>query len=306
MTSAKRLGAYFLSLLAAVVFHGATTSTAYAEGNATGEPRIASIGGDVTEILYALGYDAHIVAVDSTSVYPGDALKTKKNLGYMRALSSEGVLSVSPTLIIASEKSGPPEVIAALKASSVKYISIAAPDSPEGVGQRVKAIAEAVGAQDKASVLLDKVKGSFDALAARRAKAKSPVRVLFLLSLQNGKATAAGAHTAADEVIKLAGGENAAAGFDGYKPLSDEAATAMAPEAILVMNRGQQPGDPGESVEARVAAMQGLSATPAVRNKKVLEVDGAALLQFGPRTADSAQKLLDTLHPELVSASDGH
>ena len=67
--------------------------------DATGRPievtdasRIVSIGGAVTEILYALGLDKNIVAIDTTSLYPPQALQEKPNVGYMRQLSPEGVL----------------------------------------------------------------------------------------------------------------------------------------------------------------------------------------------------------------------
>ena len=59
--------------------------------------RIVSIGGAVTEILYALGADKKIVGVDSTSLYPPRAMKDKPNVGYMRQLSAEGVLGLRPS-----------------------------------------------------------------------------------------------------------------------------------------------------------------------------------------------------------------
>src|SRR6478735_5285853 len=45
--------------------------------------RIVSIGGAVTEILYALGFDDRIAGVDATSLYPPAALRDKPNVGYM-------------------------------------------------------------------------------------------------------------------------------------------------------------------------------------------------------------------------------
>ncbi len=77
--------------------------------------RIVSIGGSITEILYALGEQQKIVAVDTTSLYPPSALKEKPNVGYMRQLSAEGVLALSPTLILAIEGSGPKETIDVLE-----------------------------------------------------------------------------------------------------------------------------------------------------------------------------------------------
>ena len=70
--------------------------------------RILTIGGDVTEIVYALGAQARLVGVDSTSQFPAEALRDKKSVGYMRALSSEGVISVNATLVLASDARGRP------------------------------------------------------------------------------------------------------------------------------------------------------------------------------------------------------
>jgi len=80
----------------------------------SGEPqpidssRIVSIGGAVTETIYALGLESRIVGVDTTSLYPPEALKRAPNVGYMRALSAEGILSLKPSWVIAIEGSGPP------------------------------------------------------------------------------------------------------------------------------------------------------------------------------------------------------
>ncbi len=56
--------------------------------------RIVSIGGAITEILYALGFEDRIAGVDATSLYPPSALRDKPNVGYMRQLSPEGVLGL--------------------------------------------------------------------------------------------------------------------------------------------------------------------------------------------------------------------
>jgi iron complex transport system substrate-binding protein len=269
--------------------------------------RIVSIGGDVTEILYALGLEGNVVAVDTTSVYPAVALETKKSVGYMRALSTEGVLSLAPSVIIAAEDAGPPEVVSALKQSPVPFVTIGGTDSPAGTEQRIRAVAAAVGASEKGERLAADVRQRYDSLARKRETVGERPRVLFLLSVQNGRATAGGKGTAADEVIRLAGGQNVITGFEGYRPLSDEAAVELAPQIILVMKRSQQPGGAAsESIEKLIATMPGLSATPAARSNRIVEVDGAALLQFGPRTADAADELLAIFKTAKNSASSGH
>jgi iron complex transport system substrate-binding protein len=265
--------------------------------------RIVSIGGDVTEILYALGLESNIVAVDTTSVYPPSALAAKKSVGYMRALSTEGVLSLAPSVIIAAEDAGPPEVVSALKQSPVPVVTIGGADTPAGTEDRIRAVAAAVGVPQKGEVLAANIRRRYDELARKRETSGIRPKVLFLLSLQSGRATAGGRGTSADEVISLAGGQNVVTAFDGYKQLSDEAAIELAPEIILVMKRSQQPGgSTSEPVEKLIATMPGLSATPAARNGRIVEVDGAALLQFGPRTADAAAELLSVFTAGKKSA----
>ena len=83
----------------------ALISSASAEDKAS---RIVSIGGSITEIVYALGEEDRLIARDQTSIYP-DAAKKLPDVGYIRQLSPEGVLSVNPDLVIALEGYGPPE-----------------------------------------------------------------------------------------------------------------------------------------------------------------------------------------------------
>ena len=86
--------------------------------------RIVSVGGAVTEILYALGLADRIVAVDTTSLFPAEALKQKPNVGYMRALSAEGVLGLNPSLVLAIDGAGPKETIAVLEAATVPLVRV--------------------------------------------------------------------------------------------------------------------------------------------------------------------------------------
>lgn len=166
--------------------------------------RILSLGGDVTEILYALGQEQKIVAVDTTSQFPASALTDKKSVGYLRALSAEGVLSMNPTLIIASEQAGPPEVVKAIKGSGVQYVDIAEKQTAESVPEKVRRIGEVVGTASEAQTLASKIEAEFASLENDRKQIKDRKKVLFVLAVQNGRATVGGTGTGADAVLKLA------------------------------------------------------------------------------------------------------
>ena len=262
--------------------------------------RIVAIGGDVTEILYALKADAKIAAVDSTSQFPVQALNEKPNVGYMRALSAEGVLSANPTVIVASKDAGPPDVVKALKASAVPYVEVPDDRTPEGAAAKVRFIASLVGAESAGEALAKSVEQDFAALAQDRAKITKPVRAIFVLTVQNGRATVAGGHTSADAVIKLAGAENAAGGIEGYKPLVEEAATELASDAIVTMRHSSS-----TFTSDQMLSVKGLQASPAGQNKRVIEMDGLYLLSFGPRSAHAARDLMAALYPGLTERRAG-
>lgn len=264
--------------------------------------RIVSVGGDVTEILYELGLGDHVVAVDTTSVFPQEAVSEKKSVGYMRALSTEGVLSVGPTLILATDKSGPPEVVAALKDSSIPFVSVQSADTPEGVAEKTQLIANIVGKQEAGQALAARILADFETVGETRKRIEKPAKVLFLLSVQSGRALAGGRHTAADAMLGLIGAENVARSFDGYKPLSGEAALALAPDAIIVMRAapGHRISEASDPIATEIKAIAGLASTPAVRDGRIIEFDGSLMLQFGPRAPRAAQDLMQILYPNIT------
>lgn len=262
--------------------------------------RILSIGGDITEIIYALGQQARLVAVDATSQFPPDALKQKPSVGYMRALSTEGVLSVGASLILASERAGPPEVVKALKQAAVPYVEVQDGLSPEGVVAKVRFLAGALDKLPEGEVLAARLEAEFAALARHRGQIKRKLSVLFVLNVQNGRATVGGAETSADAIIRLAGADNAAAAINGFKPMVDEALVELQPDAVVTLRRSS-----GQHDTEQLMSMQGMLATPAGASRRIVDMDGLYLLGFGPRTASAALDLMRMLYPELGLPASG-
>ena len=256
--------------------------------------RIVSIGGAITEILYALGLQDRIVGVDTTSLYPPKALGEKPNVGYMRQLSAEGVLGLNPQLILAIEGAGPNETLDVLDAAKIPFVSFPETYTEQGLIEKIKLVAHAMDADARGACLTAAVSGDLAELKRLRDNVKQPARVMFVMSFLNGRAMVAGHKTAANEIIKLAGGINAVDGFDGYKPINDEAIVAAKPDVILTMQRGR------EQLDAQtVFANQSFALTPAAAKKSFVAMDGLYLLGFGPRTAAAARDLALSLYPDL-------
>ena len=256
---------------------------------------IVSIGGSITEIIYALGKGDQLIARDTTSSFPA-AANDLPDVGYMRALSPEGVLSVSPGLIVSEDGAGPPETIDVLKAADIPLVMITDEFSRAGIVAKIRAVGEAVGATDEAEALaveIDTKLQSAEETATARA-GETPKRVLFILSIQGGRIMASGRNTAADSIISMAGAVNAIAEFEGYKQLSDEAISVAAPDVILMMDRG---GDHGAD-NSELLSMPAIVTTPAAETESVVRMNGLYLLGFGPRTADAVLELSAALYGE--------
>jgi iron complex transport system substrate-binding protein len=256
--------------------------------------RIVAVGGAVTEILYELGLKDRIVAVDTTSLFPAEALKQKPSVGYMRALSAEGVLGLNPSLVLAIEGAGPKETIAVLEAATVPLVRVPDRYTGEGILEKIRLIADVAGVADQGRCIAGTVKIDLDALNTLRMKITQPRKVMFVLSLQGGKAMVAGRNTAADGIITLAGAVNAIDAYEGYKQIADEAVIAAAPDTVLVMQRQQDPID-AKTLFAHAAFVP----TPAAARQSFVAMDGLYLLGFGPRTAKAARDLAAQLYPAL-------
>ena len=254
--------------------------------------RLVSIGGSLTEIIYALGEEEKLVARDQTALFP-EAATQLPDVGYMRALAPEGVLSVNPTALLVIEGSGPPEALDVLSHTGVQYQAVPESFSHEGILVKVRAVGQALGVQDKAESLISEIDTALKSVEARTADIAERKRVLFVLSTDGGKIQASGTDTAANGIIELAGAINAVGDYSGYKALTEEAVIEAAPDVILMMDRG---GGDHATTDADLLANPAIALTEAGRNKAIIRLDGAYLLGFGPRTAAAVGELVDALY----------
>ncbi|MBQ0751677.1 MAG: ABC transporter substrate-binding protein [Roseovarius sp.] len=263
--------------------------------------RVLSIGGSVTEIVHALGQEHRLVARDTTSTFPPKVTELP-DVGYARALSPEGVLSVAPSLILAIEGAGPPDTIEVLAQSGVTFVSIPEAQSADGILAKITAVGAALGVPDRAEALATETRAALDTAAARTSEVPEAARkrVLFILSLQGGRILASGRDTQAAAIIEMAGGINAVTGFDGYKQMTDEAVAEAAPDVILMMDRT---GDHA-ILDEQLFGLPAIRTTPAGAHDSIVRMNGLYLLGFGPRTAGAALDLNRALYGTARAAHD--
>lgn len=243
-----------------------------------GLPRLVTISGAITEVVYALGAEAQLVGTDTTSLYPAAALKTAK-VGYMRQLSAEGVLSLKPDAVIATTEAGPPVVLDQLRSAGVQLTLLKSEHTWDDVRTKVQAVGRAARREAAARELQARIDAEWAQLTQHIAAQTRPKpRVLFILS-HGPSPQVAGAETAADAVIRFAGGVNALTGFAGYRPMTAEAMASAAPDVILTTDQGLEAlGGPQKFWQRPELAL-----TPAYRRRALVSLDALLLLGFGPR-----------------------
>lgn len=250
-------------------------------GAARAADRIVTLGSDATEIVFALGKGAQVVAIDESSLYPPAATRLPK-LGYFRTLAPEPILAARPTLVIAADGAGPEAVLGKVEQAGIRVVRLKDPHNLAGVGVKIRTIAAATGTQAQGEKLI----ADLDTRMARvPANAKHP-RMMLILAQAPGRLMASGSGTAGDGFIRLAGGVNAFPG-EGYKPLSAEGALAAKPDYILVPSHVLGMAGGLEAIRKDPA----LARTPAAQAGRIIVVDSLGALNFGPRLPEAVAKL---------------
>jgi len=250
--------------------------------HAASPERVVTLGGSVTEIVYRLGQEKKLVGDDLSSLYPEAATKLPR-VGYYRAVPVEGVLALKPDLVLASEQAGPPEALKRLGEVGVRVVTLSDQPSVESLMDRIHGVAEALDAQAEGERLAASVAQDLEraeALPATRARA-------VLLVNRTGTPQGAGAGTAANEVLRLAGLENALAGQQGYKPVSAEAMGALAPDIIVITQTSLQATGGMEAL----LRLPGIASTPAASRRRVVVMDDLLILGMGPRLPQALTEL---------------
>ena len=231
--------------------------------------RIVSIGPATTELILALGGEQSLVATDVSSPEPRGVPK----VGYHRALAAEGILSLSPTLVVGSDEMGPNSTLDQLRRANVKVEVMATAPTLANLNERIDTLAHLLGGQTAGSKLKEQIAAQSDTLAAQ-AKQNKPLKVAFLLLHKGQPTSIAGGNTTASALVTLAGGVNPVAGLHDYKPVSTESLIELQPDLVLVSGRDWQQYQDPDAVLSQVPA---LSATPAGKNKAIHAIDGHAL-----------------------------
>lgn len=255
------------------------------EGSVSGNApqRIVSLATGIGETLVALGVGDRVVGRDETSQV--EALSEIPVVTQAHSVSAERVLALDPDLVLIDASTAPAEAIDQIAASGVRIVEVPEAWTLTDIAPRMKAVADAVGVNPQ---------GLIDALPTDSDPAADAPRVAFLyLRGTAGIYLLGGTGSGADSIITAAGGVDvgAQAGYDAFIPLTAEALATLNPDVLIVMTKGL------ESVNGidGLVELPGVAQTTAGKDRRVIVVDDAILLSFGPRTPALIEQLREAI-----------
>lgn len=266
----------WVNLLACATF---LSTSAIAEKSSE---RLLSIGGDVTEIIYALGAEQQLIGRDSTSEIPEQAKKLP-DVGYMRQLNTEGILALKPTRIIATQVAQPTVVLEQIKATGVQVDTVPFKYTEESVLEKIAIIGQLVGKENEAKALAEKFSQEMQAID----RTPRDVKAMFILNRAGANQMVAGKNTVADSAIRLIGAKNAMGDAARFVPISQEGVIAANPDLLIITKLGL------ESLGSldKLWDLPGIALTNAGKNKQVVVVEDIAFMTFGLGIAQELQKI---------------
>lgn len=257
------------------------------------EERIVCIAKQYTEIIWALGAQKDIVAVDVSSTYPPE-VKKLPTVGYHRALSAEGILAAKPTLIIHDNNIGPEHVVKQLEDLKIpmKVFETKA-QTIDSTLLLIREMGNYFNKQQRAEELCKKLSDDMASATANTAKYKDTLKVLVI---HFGRATNAylvmTKKSTAAKMIAWAGGQMAVTAEKGMKQLSAEVVAASDPDVILLTDFGyDRLGTP-----EKIKELPGISGTKAAKNNRIYRVEEHDLVYLGPRTGENVLLLQKLIH----------
>lgn len=255
------------------------------------DSRLVVTGGSLTDVVFAVGGEAEVVAVDSSSLSPPEA-QQKPVIGYYRELSAEGVLSMSPTHLWALEGTGSEQTLRQIERTGVVIERFAKPQSVADLIAMIERVGSELGRQDEAKQVIASIEADLQSMnTLLSASSQAHRRGLFVLQASERGIVAAGQNTVPALLFQYAQVENMVE-HNGYKPVSTEYLAVSQPDFLVA---------PSHVVEAAggregFCAQSSLRLIDAARDCRLLVLDSMLALGMTTRIADAIQQVHTYAH----------
>lgn len=255
--------------------------------------RIVSMAPNLTEILFALGLGPNVVGVTQDSDYP-PAAKDKPRVGTFWQPDIEAVIATRPDLVVTETFEQHRDLARRLQRMGYNSLMVEM-DTIRGLYEGILAIGQATGSTRQAQTLCENIRAQIGQLVAATDKRR---RAKVLWVVQREPLRVAGRTTFINEMIELAGGENAVGQtLHVYPAIGAEQVIAAAPEVII--EPALLPAMIAEQRAQALSYWSRFSTLPAVRTGRIHVIDGDLISRLGPRLPKGIRTIAGCLDPAL-------
>ncbi|MGO1838920.1 MAG: heme/hemin ABC transporter substrate-binding protein [Candidatus Microbacterium stercoravium] len=265
------------------------------------------LAGSIAATAWALGFGDTLVGVDQSTTFPGtEGLEKVTSGGH--TINAEAVIGLDPDVVITDGTVGPRDVIEQLRDVGITVVFVDSAPSFEGAQDLARQVAAVYGAPDAGDQLAERIAEDVAETTAEIARLvpeddDDRVRMVFLYLRGNaGVYYMFGEESGADQLIASLGGIDVAGelGWEGMRPMTDEALLAADPDLILTMTAGIASTG---GVDGLLEEKPAVALTTAGQNQRIVDMDDGTVLSFGPRSADVIEALARAIYaPENATA----
>lgn len=254
-------------------------------------PRIVSTSPSMTEIVFAIGRGSSLVGRSSFCDYPAETLAIEVVGGFADP-NLERIVALQPTLVTGERGPAGPDLPGRLGALGIgTYFPLI--DRVTDIEKTIEEMGQKLAAADAARTLARELGAQISAVGERVRGAKRP-RVVFLFDFR--PLIAAGPESFPADALSLAGCDNAVTSGSKYPTLGPEGLLALDPDLIIDGSAGAYP----ESAAELVRSITGLSHLRALREQRVVRLEGTAALRPGPRIGAGIEQIAKIAHGNVL------
>jgi len=282
------------SLLAALLLMVTLPALADEAPNPPPGDRVVCVSKQINEFIYDIGAESHLVARDLTSIYPPEITKLT-SVGYHRALSAEGIVSMRPSVLLTDGNVGPNEVLDRVRSVGIPVVTMEPGETLDGAEALMLKLGDYFGRKPEADAIVAQWKAQMaDTIAAAKRWDNQPKPKVLMIHFGQIGNTYLGLSQKgpAEQILEWAGGQNAISSEGHMARLTPEMIAAAAPDIIIATDVGY---DRYGSAE-KFAEMPGVNLTPAGKNLHIYRILETEVMYFNPRTSASVATIAQWLH----------
>lgn len=279
------------------------------EITATDRVVAVDLAGSIAATVWALGFGDTLVGVDQSTTFPGTEDLDRVTSGG-HTVNAEAIIALAPDVVITDGTVGPRDVIEQLRDVGITVVFVDNAPSFQGAQDLVRQVAGVYGAPEAGEQLAERIGQEIDETVAEVAELvpddeADRLRILFLYLRGNaGVYYLFGSESGADELISALGGVDVAGelGWEGMRPMTDEALVAADPDLILTMTGGIESVG---GVEGLLQEKPAVALTTAGEKRRIVDMEDGAVLSFGPRSATVIDALARAIYAPDAAGPDG-